>query len=520
MATAFHGTPLTLEAALAAPMTERKGWQDEVAPTYIGLFLLAVYYDQLAVQTLSVAGLGWSLLGALLGGLAGFALIYLASALWGLRARQPIAVVATSTFGASGALWVPGLVIGLAQLVWFAVAIYTAARIALGGLVAGRLLDARYMLPMNAAGFRLESPLFLVVTFTWAVSSAGIGIWLVRLVAALLRAYAVFPALVLGGAMIWALPGLKGFHTLGVDPLTGVAVQAGGPLACVTMMQLVLGYFATAGVSAADWGAVSRDARDVRLGGLVGIALAAPILAALPLVTIAGAIGRAQGAEAFTAADFVYHEVLQNAIGGPLGCAMLLVLGLALLGPTCFCPFVYSHRFGALWPRLPRWAWSLIGALVAWPLVAFGVPARLGLVFTGLGAAMAPVAGALTADFQRSRGVWPGPRRGVNLAGLFAWLVGCVVGLIPLAGAILGRPALERFQPAALYAFVAAFLVYALLARLGLEPPALAFAGTAPASEASVAPVSTELPAADVHANEAAASDNAQPEGPSGAGAG
>jgi cytosine permease len=287
-------------------------------------------------------------------------------------------------------------------------------------------------------------------------------------------------------------------------------VRDGRLAAFVTMIQLVFGFFATSGATAADWGAVCRDARDVRLGGLVGVALAALVLATIPLITVAGALGRSPAppglsaelaaqerleklsasrqsedvleparreVRAIGAEDFTYRGVLQLGIGGYGGGAMLLILGMPLLGPSCFAPFLFGHRFAAAWPRWPRWAWSLIGGVAAWPLIATGMVRQLGPVFSLVGAMAAPVVGALAADSVRCRGTWPGPRRGVNRAGVLSWAVGFAVGLLPLIGAAIGSPPLRRFGPAAVFAFVAAFLAYALLSRVGLEPPAFALPG-------------------------------------------
>ena len=54
------------------------------------------------------------------------------------------------------------------------------------------------------------------------------------------------------------------------------------------MIQLIFGFFATAGLAAADWGAVSRDASDIRLGGWVGVAFGSWLVATLALMTVAG----------------------------------------------------------------------------------------------------------------------------------------------------------------------------------------------------------------------------------------
>lgn len=504
MANAPPGTTPWHQAAFEGPVTERKDWQSGTATAYIILFLLITFYDQLAKQTLSFGGLGWSLLGTVVAGLLCYGLLYYVPAMWGLRSRQPLSRVTASTFGEAGSRWVPGLVLGLAHVVWYAVTIYLAADVAMRGLVVGRLLDPRYLeSDLHWGRWWIQSPLFLFVAFSWALSGAGIGIWFVRLVAAVMKGYAVFPALVLGGAMVWALPGLGGFRPLEIDPVTAELVPAGGPRALVMMVQLVFGFFATSGTSAADWGAYSRSEREVRLGGLVGVAVSIVILAALALLAVAGAQGRPAASPLLEAereaqerleqayagrartlelqsaqrevreingANFTMREVLQHGIGGYAGCVMLLVLGLGMLGPTCYSPFVFGHRFHALWPRVPRWAWSLFGAVLALPLIATGAPERLERVFTVLGAGVAPVIGAMTAEYRRHRGAWPGPRPGWNRAGLFAWLAGLLVGLVPLVGDLAEIPALRLVQPAAVYAFVVALVVYTLLARAGLEP--------------------------------------------------
>lgn len=88
-----------------------------------------------------------------------------------------------------------------------------------------------------------------------------------------------------------------------------------------------------------------------------------------------------------------------------------------------------------------------------------------------MGAVFAPVAGAIAADASRSRGVWPGPRPGAGTAGLVAWVIGMAVGLVPMIAASWQIEPGTRFQPAALFAFLAAYFVYRVLVGLGAEPP-------------------------------------------------
>jgi cytosine permease len=251
------------------------------------------------------------------------------------------------------------------------------------------------------------------------------------------------------------------------------------------MIQLVFGFFATAGAESADWGAVNRSPRDVQLGGWVGVGLASWVVATLALLTIAGAVGRAaillgdKIAPGIT--DYRYQTALLLGVGGPLAGTMLLIFGLASLGPTCYTAFVFGHRFAALWPRVSRIRWTLLGTAAAWLLIASGLAGRLETIFSIMGAVFAPVVGAMAADYLRHRGTWPGPRRGINLAGLIAWGLGVMVGLVPWL-----VPAWEtRFQPAAVLAFLTGLLIDAMLARLGLEPPIVPLPGVTQPSEAA-----------------------------------
>jgi cytosine permease len=88
--------------------------------------------------------------------------------------------------------------------------------------------------------------------------------------------------------------------------------------------------------------------------------------------------------------------------------------------------------------------------------------------FSIVGASFGPICGAIAADYLLSGKRWAGPREGINWAGYIAWAVGFVVGILPFLPL---PPETKRYvQPAALYSFIAGFVVYALLAKAGLEP--------------------------------------------------
>jgi hypothetical protein len=191
--------------------------------------------------------------------------------------------------------------------------------------------------------------------------------------------------------------------------------------------------------------------------------------------------------------ESTFRAAVSVGIGGKIGCAMLLIFGAAALAPTTYSSYVLGRRLHAALPRLSRTQWTLVGIALAWTLVALGWVERLERVFTLMGALFAPVVGCMAAEYVRHKGTWPGPRRGVNLPGLVGWAFGLAVGLIPFAG---GR--LAWFQPAAFWAFVAAFVVYRVVAAVaGEAPPAPPIKPTAePELQGIGAVAETSLPTA------------------------
>src|SRR5690606_3566530 len=112
--------------ALSNPSTERQPWSTRLAGVLIASYLWVAFPDMLAGPTLAVGGLLPAVFGAALGGLFACMLLFLPSAWQGLRTRLPMMAVATSAFGVRGAALVPGLLVGLVQILWFAVAVHYA----------------------------------------------------------------------------------------------------------------------------------------------------------------------------------------------------------------------------------------------------------------------------------------------------------------------------------------------------------------------------------------------------------
>jgi purine-cytosine permease-like protein len=266
------------------------------------------------------------------------------------------------------------------------------------------------------------------------------------------------------------------------------------------MVQLIFAFFATQGVLGIDWGRVSRDRRDIQAGGWVGIVAAAPVIATIALLIVAGAIGKTPqtapapatlspspagsapaparqgaltGGSAASIPDdwrrFSVVNVLQHGLGGVAGGTLLIILSLGLLGPACYTPHLIARFASGVIAGPPRWCWSLLGAVATWPLLLVRAPARLDLMFDALGALGAPLAGALCADRLRRRGAWRGPRPGINPPGALAWLAGLIAGALPWIAPRIGLPAGRSIAVPAVLAYLTAFAVYWLCALAGLE---------------------------------------------------
>jgi len=477
-----------------------KPWQTGLAPAYIGMFLWVGFFDQLGRRALPLGGLGCALLGAAVAGPLSYALLFRSSANWGHRAGRPLDIVATGTFGVRGASLVPGLLLGLAQVILFAVAVGYAIELTFQGLVLGGLVDPRALKPTQLGRATVKAPLYLSTALFWAVATALVSMRFVRWIAYLMQFLPIFPAVMLGGSMLAMLMGLRSFHPTGIDPINPSAIVPGGEAALrsfLLTLQWVFAFSALAGVMGADWGSGSISPKDVRLGGWVGMAFAPAIVSALALIAVAGYQGSKEAAGPFEddrfarpniqdlnapgtlpstgpapgldAPPFTFRALANGGFDRRIGALILATFGLASLAPAVYSAFLFGMRFKQLGPGISRLTWTMMGTCTAWLLVVGGWFDRTEVAFNLLGAAFAPVAGAIAADYRRHRGQWPGPRTGVNPAGLIAWGIGLAIGLTPTVGRAFGSDRLAGLPVAALGAFVAAYLAYELLALLRLE---------------------------------------------------
>jgi cytosine permease len=153
---------------------------------------------------------------------------------------------------------------------------------------------------------------------------------------------------------------------------------------------------------------------------------------------------------------------------------MFLLFTLACVTPNSFCAFIASNSFATMIPGVPRMTSTMIGVTVSIVLAITGAAADLQNVFGIVGASFGPICGAMAADYLLSGRRWAGPRAGINWAGYVAWAAGFLVGIIPFPFMPLSQEVKTLAQPAAVYSFVAGFVIYAVLAKAGMEPKAVA----------------------------------------------
>src|SRR5689334_11873348 len=430
--------PEYLAKAVPNPKGNRGPWYANTAPTYAGIFLWVAFYKAMPGATLAHGGLAICLIALAIAGLLCYALYYRAPAMLGMQTGYPLYVVGSSTFGTVGGYLMPGILMGLLQIGWFAVATFVATDFILKGV-------------QSTAG--PGSLPFIVVGILWGLVFSFVGAKGIQYVSKV-ATYLNFIPLLMLLIVLFQTAGSAGSYRV-------PAGQENSYVAFTKVIAIVIGFFATAGAAGTDFGSNSRDERDVKWGGVVGIALAAFIAAGLPLISIAGAHANNPGL------GWDYSDVI-TAAGGPIGSIMFLLFALASIPSTCFCAFIAGNSLNTMIPSVPRVASTMCGAGIGIILAVTGVAANLISFFSIIGASFGPICGAMAADYLLAGRRWSGPREGINFAGYGAWLVGFIVGILPVLP--ISADMKQYVEPAPLYSFIAGFIVYYVLAKAGLQP--------------------------------------------------
>ena len=122
-------------------------------------------------------------------------------------------------------------------------------------------------------------------------------------------------------------------------------------------------------------------------------------------------------------------------------------------------------------PSVSRMVWTLGGATIGIILAALGLAGNLAAFFGLIGASFGPICGAMVADYLLSGRKWAGPRAGVSIPGYVAWVIGFLVGISnnAMVTKLLGSEIVPDWHPTAVYSFIVGFVVYAVLAKAGLQ---------------------------------------------------
>lgn len=456
---ANESLPAYLASAKPNSMENRGPWFTSIAPTYAGIFLWWAFYDLLGTA-LPVGGLGAALIGLVVAGVLSHLLFYKVFGLLGMQTGYPLYVVGSSTFGTKGGLIFPGIFMGLLQIGWYSVATYFTTDLLLRFLKHEPLT---VLGPPESQGFSL---LFVVVAIALGYVLALIGAFGVQYVAKVSQFFPVIPLVML---IIAAIGAAKGIGSFEAKPAEGASLSTIAGICLV--VQMVIGFFATAGAAGADFGTGARNAKDIDLGGWFGVALAVVVAGGLAILTVAGANGIDPELGKFSLRDTL--ETAAPSLAGP----MFLLFAIGSIAPACFCSSIIGNSLSTMIPSLPRVGLTLGGATIGIALAALGLAGNLAPFFGLIGASFGPICGAMVADYLLSGRKWSGPREGVNIAGYAAWVIGFLVGISnnEMVTKLLGCELLPNWQPAAVYSFIAGFVVYAVLAKAGLQPKTIDF---------------------------------------------
>jgi cytosine permease len=448
------------------PAENRTPWYKSTAPAYAGIFLWVVFYMEIANGTLSQAGLGLSLLGLVIAALICHFLFYLVPGLYGVKTGYPLYVVGSSTYGTAGGFLMPGLLMGILQFGWLAVNIAVSTNFILQAFGKPSVMDA--------AGQFHGSAAFTIIAIIWAILAVFVAVKGIQYVGKVSTFLPIVP-LIMILIVFFTYVGSAGKYTPPEDarPIVGF----------LTIIAIVVGFFATAGAAGVDFGMGNRNTKDVHLGGLTGITLAIVIAGGLPLIAIAGAHGANPDMKSFT-----FDAVIQIHF---LSKVMFILFAVASFAPACFCSFIAGNSIGTMFPKLNKVVMLSIGAAVSVILAVTGKALNLIGVFQIIGASFGPICGSMAADYLLSGCKWSGPRKGINLAGYIAWAVGFVVAILPTIGIpfLVSNEKFSFINPAPVIAFVIGFVLYIILVKAGLQPPVVEMAAAPVESAPQEAPV-------------------------------
>ena len=462
--------PDFLASAKPNPMSGRAPWSANIAPGYAGVMLWFTFWFGLTACCAGAAGgvfaYGYMLpiLGLALAALVCFVFYYAALGVMGMRTGLPLYIVGTSTFGAKGGFFLPGLLMGLLQFGWLAVNVYWSSKAIL------------------AFSDNPSPALEKTVMIVWGALAAFLGLGGINKMAKVVSKFHYIPIISLFILVVYSIRHIGSFDPNALvelhktlNPSVGGAMAASGIV--FGIMTYVIGFFATAGAAGVDFGSGARDKRDVFMGGIIGIFGAMVFAGGLACLVVAGAYGnpevvkaiaaKAQAANGAGVSEMTF-DLVKIILGTGFGKVICLLLAIAAFPSAAFSSLIAANSIKTVLPKVPPFISVGIGAVIAILLALFGYAANLGGVFGVIGASFGPVCGAMAVDYLMAGKRWSGPRAGFNPPGWMAWGLGFIIGILPNFGCPI--------PIAPFWAMIVGGVVYYLGAKFGLENKVLPYA--------------------------------------------
>ncbi|MDY6069091.1 MAG: hypothetical protein SPI34_05155 [Opitutales bacterium] len=394
----------------------RAPWFKNTAPAYAGILLWFVFWTMVSSNNL-VNGLFVPIAAVITGALVCHFFFYLSAGMFGMKTGLPLAVIGSSIFGEKGGIVMPGLLMGILQFGWVAVNCIGASAIA----------PNDYKIP------------FIVV---WGGLATFIGLKGIKYVAGISTYLPLVPLAILLILLVKAVPSVADFNPAILKAsLVNAAPSCDNSTIFMAIVGAFVAFFATAGAAGVDFGTGSRNAKDVQMGGLVGVAGMMIFTAVAALVIIAGALGNPEVAAKVIAdkggtAGITATDVMGAFFGKNVGEYMFLALALAAFPSACFSSLIAANSFKTMLPNINSTISVAIGGLAAILLAVFlrEQPGAIVDVLNIIGVSFGPICGAIFIEYFLCKGKWGGPRKGFNLAGWLAWAIGFAVGILPNLG--------------------------------------------------------------------------------------
>jgi cytosine permease len=476
--------PSYLAAAKPIPAANRAPWFKTVMPTYMGIMLWFVFWQDLVnaggknPEGVLAYGFGTAFFGLIIAAMICHFFFYLAPALLGMRTGLPLYVVGTSTYGASGGRYMPGFLMGLLQFGWLAV----------NGWAVATILCKCFNIGMTSDGLAAAVPGWPhgIIATVFIIVAAFVGLKGIKYVAGVATYLPLIPVVVLLGLLAITAGSIGGFtpDKLRAEP-SSTAVDASQAVMSqyeivAILCVYIVGFFATAGAAGTDIASNCRNDNDVHTGGVTGIFLPTVLAGYVVMLIVAGAYGGnmikpehiGNYNPVFLMSDILQHKFEAKA-GDQIANIAMIALAISSFPAACFSSLIAANSFKTTLPKVNPGISVSVGALIAVVLAVSGWAGEVLGVFQVIGASFGPVCGAMLADFLLAGRKWSGPRAGFNPAGWISWIVGFAVGGFNLVAPMMVKwgccPQLADYKVPAppVIAFVVGFVLYLVLSVFG-----------------------------------------------------